>query len=58
MDEGNGIPIYNIRDKDVSYNFIYSFELLVWPHEVKPWFHSWRRGRVEILDVKYNLISR
>ncbi len=34
------------------------FELLVWPHEVEPWFHSWYRGRVETLDVKYNLIFR
>ncbi len=25
--------------------------LLVWPHEVEPWFHSWR---VETLDAKYN----
>ncbi len=31
------------------------FELLVWPHEVEPWFHSWYRGRVETLDAKYNL---
>ncbi len=29
------------------------FELLVWPHEVEPWFHSWYRGRVETLDAKY-----
>ena len=28
-------------------------ELLVWPHEVEPWFHSWCRGRVETLDAKY-----
>ncbi len=21
------------------------FELLMWPHEVEPWFHSWYRGR-------------
>ncbi len=34
------------------------FELLVWPHEEEPWFHSWYRGRVEILDAKYNLIFR
>ncbi len=29
------------------------FELLVWPHEVEPWFHSWYslRGRVETLDT-------
>ncbi len=27
------------------------FELLVWPHEVEPWFHSWYRGRVETLDA-------
>ncbi len=31
------------------------FELLVWPHEVEPWFHYWYRGRVETLDAKYNL---
>ncbi len=29
--------------------------LLVWPHEVEPWFRSWYRGRVETLDAKYNL---
>ncbi len=23
----------------------------MWPHEVEPWFHSWYRGRVEILDA-------
>ncbi len=23
--------------------------LLVWPHEVEPWFHSWYRGRAETL---------
>ncbi len=23
---------------------------------MKPWFHSWYRGRVETLDAKYNLI--
>ncbi len=28
-------------------------ELLVWPHEVELWFHSWYRGRVETLDAKY-----
>ncbi len=28
--------------------------LLVWPHEVEPWLHSWYRGRVETLDAKYN----
>ncbi len=28
-------------------------ELLVCPHEVEPWFHSWYRGRVETLDAKY-----
>ncbi len=32
--------------------------LLVRPHEVEPWFHSWYRGRVETLDAKYNLIFR
>ncbi len=34
------------------------FELLVWPHEVESWFHSWYIGRVETLDAKYNLIFR
>ncbi len=29
------------------------FELLVWPHEAGPWFHSWYRGRVETLDANY-----
>ncbi len=27
----------------------------MWPHEVELWFHSWYRGRVETLDVKYNV---
>ncbi len=27
------------------------------PHEVEPWFHSWYRGRVEILDAKYKLLA-
>ncbi len=25
--------------------------ILVWPHEVEPWFYSWYRGRVETLDA-------
>ncbi len=25
--------------------------LLMWPHEVEPWFHSWYRGRVETLHI-------
>ncbi len=33
-----------------------SLLLLVEPHEVEPWSHSWYRGRVETLDAKYNLI--
>ncbi len=33
------------------------FKLLVWPHEVEPWFHSWYSGRVETLDAKYNLVA-
>ncbi len=37
---------------------LFYFELLVWPHEVEPWFHSRYRGRVETLDAKYNLIFR
>ncbi len=45
--------IYIVFDKGVAL-----FELLVWPHEVEPWFHSWYRGRVETLDAKYNLIFR
>ncbi len=32
--------------------------LLVWPHEVESWLHSWYRSKVEILDAKYNLIFR
>ena len=27
------------------------FELLVWPHEVEPWFHTCYRDRVETLDA-------
>ncbi len=30
--------------------------LLVWPHEVEPWFQSCYGGMVETLDVKSNLI--
>ncbi len=30
-------------------NKIALFELLVWPREVEPWFHSWY---VETLDAK------
>ncbi len=26
------------------------FELLVWPHEVESWFHSWYRGSVDTLS--------
>ena len=35
-----------------SHGFILGTEegiLLVWHHEVEPWFHSWYRGRVEML---------
>ncbi len=32
------------------------FGLLVWPHDVEPWFHSWYRGGVVTLDAKYNII--
>ncbi len=31
------------------------YELLVWPHEVEPWF-SWYRGRVETLDANSYLV--
>ncbi len=41
---------------DAKYNLIFMlialFKLLVWPHEVEPWFHSWYKGRVETLDAK------
>ncbi len=30
-------------------------ELLVWPHEVVQWSHSWYTGRVETLDAKCSL---
>ncbi len=59
-----------VRERFISYNsdsgvsvskdiipIILSY-LLVWPHEVDPWIHSWYRGRVETLDAKYNLIFR
>ncbi len=46
----------NIPRGEVHFNGIPLFELLVWPHEVETWFHSWYRGRVETLDAKYNLI--
>ncbi len=29
--------------------------LIVCPHEVEPWFHSWYRGRLETIDSKYDL---
>ena len=32
-----------------------SLGLIVWPHEVELWFHSWYRGRVETLML--NIIS-
>ena len=31
--------------------------LLLNPHEVEMWFHSWYKGRVETLDSKYILNS-
>ncbi len=37
--------------------YVARFQLLVRPHEVEPWFHSWYRGRVETLDAKYNLVA-
>ena len=30
--------------------YIALFELVVWPHEMEPRFHSWYKGRV---DVEY-----
>ncbi len=47
-----------IVKKVTSHIEVVLFELLVWPHEVEPWFHSWYRGRIETLDAKYNLIFR
>ncbi len=38
----------------ISYLGSSLFELLVWPHEVEPLFHSWYRGRVETPDARYN----
>ncbi len=46
-----------IETLDRRYNLIALFELLVWPHEVEPWFHSLYRGRVETLYAKYNLVA-
>ncbi len=60
---GNVITIGKLRLVDLAgsersvheeYVIIALFELLVWPHEVEPWFHTWYRGRVETLDAKYN----
>ncbi len=48
-----------IETLDATYfRYVALFEMLVWAHEVEPWFHSWYRGRVETLDAKYNLIFR
>ena len=41
----------------ISMSCVYKQQMLVWPHEVKPRFHSWYRGRVETLDAKYNQLS-
>ncbi len=46
---------YRVETPDANIAFL---KLLVWPHEVEPWFHSQYRGRVETLDAKYNLIFR
>ncbi len=44
-----------VETLDAKYNLTHIqvalFELLVWPHEVEPWFHSWYRGRVETLGA-------
>ncbi len=40
---------HTIIGEEVSL-IIARFELLVWPHEVEPWFHSWFRDRA---DAKY-----
>ncbi len=42
--------VQRVETQDAKYNLI--FKLLVWPHEVEPWFHSWYRGRVETLEAK------
>ncbi len=52
-----GTEVGSIETLNAKYNLIALFELLVWPHEVEPWFHSWYRGRVETLNAKYNLIA-
>ncbi len=51
------LPLDSYVDAPVSLGVleVALFELLVWPHEVEPWFHSWFRGRVDTLDAKYNL---
>ncbi len=49
---------YRVETLDTkSYIQATLFELLVWPHEVEPWFHSWYRGRIETLDAKYFLVA-
>ncbi len=54
------VSLGRVETLDAKYNLIFKkealFELLVWPHEVEPWFYFWYRGRVETLDAKYNLI--
>ncbi len=46
------VGMYAFEEGGTSYFGVALFELLVWPHEVEPWFHSWYRGRVETLDAK------
>ena len=47
--------VHTIDKPDIISSSIAIFLLLVWPHEVKRWFYSGYRGRVETLDAKYNL---
>ena len=37
--------------------YVALFELLVWPHEVKPWLHSWYRGRLIYLGSSVSVAT-
>ncbi len=46
-----------VETLEAKYNFLVGlFHLLVWPHEVEQWFHSWYRGSYKEETLKYNLI--
>ncbi len=44
---GTDVRMYLDAKYNLIFRYVALFELLVWPHEVEPWFHSWYRGRVE-----------